>query len=216
MFQNRFAAGRMLAAKLTAYANRQDVLVLALPRGGVPVAFAVAQALHAPLDIWLVRKLGVPGQEELAMGAIASGNVRVLNDMVVQSLHIPDQVIAAVTAAEQRELERRERIYRGNRPLPHVRGRTVILIDDGIATGATMRAAIAALRQLEPARIVVAVPVIPAATVDVLRAEADELIYVAAPERFFGVGFWYEDFSQATDDEIRDLLQRAWRDQDAN
>jgi len=210
LFHNRLEAGKILSEQLAAYANRPDTLVLGLLRGGVPVAFSVAQALRAPLDIWLVRKLGVPGQEELAMGAIATGGVRVLNDMVIRSLGIPNDVIEAVTALEQRELQRREQLYRGVRPAPDVRGRTVILVDDGIATGATMRAAIAALRQSAPARVVVAVPVVAAPTVDVLRAEADELVFVAAPEHFIGVGFWYEDFSQATDEEIRDLLDRAW------
>src|SRR5438309_1915033 len=173
-FRNRNEAGRLLAKKLTAYANRPDVLVLALPRGGVPVAYEVARALHAPLDIFLVRKLGVPGHEELAMGAIATGGVRVLNEDVVRSLGIPGGEIDAVAAEEQRELERREREYRGSRPAPDVRDRTVILIDDGLATGSTMRAAVAALRQQHPARIVVAVPVGAPDTCDEFKAEADE------------------------------------------
>ncbi|HEU4620478.1 MAG TPA: erythromycin esterase family protein [Gammaproteobacteria bacterium] len=205
-FRNRREAGRRLAAHLTAYANRPDVLVLALPRGGVPVAFEVARALKAPLDVFLVRKLGVPGYEELAMGAIATGGVRVLNEEVVKGLDIPDYLIDAVAAKEQEELRRRERLYRGSRPLPDIRGRTVILVDDGLATGATMLAAVKALRQQQPARIVVAVPTAAADTCEKLRAEADEVICAITPTPFYGVGRWYEDFSQTTDQEVRDLL----------
>src|SRR5919109_588161 len=172
-FRNRREAGQLLAAKLAAYANRPDVLVLALPRGGVPVAYEVVRALGAPLDVFLVRKLGVPGYEELAMGAIATGGVYVLNDQVVGSLRIPDYVIGAVAAREQQELTRREHLYRGDRPPPDVRGRTVILIDDGLATGATMRAAVAALRTQEPRRIVVAVPTAAPETCDDFRTEVD-------------------------------------------
>jgi putative phosphoribosyl transferase len=185
------------------------VLVLALPRGGVPVAFEVARALHAPLDVFLVRKLGLPGHEELAMGAIASGGVRVLNDDVVRSLRIPDDVIEAIAAAELRELERCERIYRGDRPAPDARGRTIILIDDGLATGSTMRAAVAALRQQGPARIVVAVPVGAPETCAEFQDEADEAICGQTPEPFYAVGLWYRDFSQTTDEEVHDLLERA-------
>lgn len=208
-FQDRREAGQALAAKLSRYANRPDVLVLALPRGGVPVAYEVAEALHAPLDLFLVRKLGVPGQEELAMGAIATGGVRVLNDEVVQGLRIPPTVIDAATAREQAELERRERSYRGDRPPPEVRGRTVILIDDGLATGSTMRAAVVALRQQQPAHIVVAVPVGAASTCEAFRAETDETICAITPEPFLAVGYWYQDFTQTTDEEVRQLLHRA-------
>src|SRR3981189_654114 len=175
-FRDRREAGRQLSQHLAAYANRPDVLVLALPRGGVPVAFEVARALHAPLDVFLVRKLGLPGREELAMGAIASGGVRVLNEDVVRALRIPENVIDAVAAAEQRELERRERLYRGDRPPPAVRGRTVILVDDGLATGSTMRAAVAALRQQGAARIVVAVPIGAPETCAEFEQEADDVI----------------------------------------
>ncbi|HEV7443351.1 MAG TPA: phosphoribosyltransferase, partial [Steroidobacteraceae bacterium] len=210
-FRNRNEAGRLLAEKLTAYSNRPDVLVLALPRGGLPVAYEVARALAAPLDVFLVRKLGVPGYEELAMGAVATGGVRVLNDQIVQQLNIPSYVIDAVTAQEQQELARRERLYRGGRPPPDVRGRTVILVDDGLATGATMRAAVRALRQLQPARIVVAIPTAAPETCEELRAEVDDVICAITPEPFLAVGHWYEDFSQTTDDEVRDLLARQQR-----
>jgi putative phosphoribosyl transferase len=186
--------------------------VLALPRGGVPVAFEVAEALHAPLDIFLVRKLGVPGQEELAMGAIATGGVRVLNEDVVRYLNIPGEVIDAVATDEQRELERRERAYRGDRPAPDACGRTVILVDDGLATGSTMRAAAAALRRQQPARIVVAVPVASAQTCDEFRREVDDIVCTVTPEPFHGVGMWYQDFSQTTDEEVRELLKRASHD----
>lgn len=214
LFRNRRAAGRLLAQKLAHYANRPDVLVLALPRGGVPVAYEVAQALNAPLDVFLVRKLGVPGYEELAMGAVATGGVRVLNDTVVSGLGIPDYLIDAVAAKELEELKRRERVYHGGRPPPDVRGRTVILIDDGLATGATMQAAIKALRQLQPARIVVAVPTAAPDTCEALRAEVDEIICAITPEPFHAVGRWYEDFSQTTDEEVRDLLAQPQQPED--
>jgi putative phosphoribosyl transferase len=212
-YHNRTEAGRRLAAQLIAYANRPEVVVLALPRGGVPVAFAVAEALNAPLDVFLVRKLGLPGQEELAMGAIATGGVRVINERVVHTLHIPDAVIDAVTAQEQQELERRERCYRDDRAPLDVRGRTVILVDDGLATGSTMRAAVVALRQRHPARLVVAVPIAAGATCEEFRAEVDDIICAATPEPFYGVGLWYDDFSQTSDAEVHDLLARAaqWR-----
>ena len=216
IYRDRIEAGKKLAELLKQYANRQDVLVLALPRGGVPVAFEVANALHTPLDIFLVRKLGVPGHEELAMGAIATGGVRVLNEDVVGYLDIPGEIIDAVAADEARELERRERLYRGDRPLPDVRGKTVLLIDDGLATGSTMRAAAAALRKQQPARIVVAVPVSAPETCDEFRMEVDEIICAAVPEPFQGVGLWYEDFSQTTDQEVRDLLDRSTRQQKVN
>jgi putative phosphoribosyl transferase len=208
-FRDRTQAGQLLATKLAAYANQPDVLVLALPRGGIPVAFEVARALRVPLDVLIVRKLGVPGEEELAMGAIASGGVRVLNDDVVQGLAIPQEVINKVVAHEQHELERRERLYRGDRPAYDVHGRTVILVDDGIASGATMRAAVAALRQLQPARIVMAVPVAASATCEEFAAQVDELVCVSRPEAFFAVGFWYEHFSQTTDEQVRTLLEQA-------
>src|SRR6202023_636023 len=208
LFRDRREAGRVLAERLAAYANRPDVLVLALPRGGVPVAYEVARALGAPLDVFVVRKLGVPGHEELAMGAIATGGVRVLNDQIVQRLRIPEYIVDAVAAREQPELRRRERLYRGGRPPPQVRGRTVILVDDGLATGATMRAAIMALRQLQPARIIVAIPTASPETCEELKAEVDEVVCAITPEPFLAVGHWYEDFSQTTDEEVRDLLAR--------
>lgn len=205
-FHDRAEAGRRLAANLAAYANRPEVLVLALPRSGVPVASEVARALHAPLDVVLVRKLGVPGHEELAMGAIASGGVRVLNDDVVDWLGIPNDVIDRVAAAEQQELERRERAYRGDRPAPEVRDRMVILVDDGLATGATMQAAVAAVRQQQPARIVVAVPTVAFASCAALRSAVDAVAWVIAPKPFCSVGLWYDDFTPPTDEAIRALL----------
>jgi putative phosphoribosyl transferase len=209
VFKDRWEAGRALATRLTAYANRPEVLVLGLPRGGLPVAYEVAQALNAPLDVYLVRKLGVPGQEELAMGAIATGGVVVQNDELVKALHIPKNVIDAVIARERAELERRERAYRDNRPLPNVRGRTVIVVDDGLATGATMRAAVAALRQEGAGRIVVAVPVAAPETCAELGREVDEIVCAETPEQFYAVGYWYHDFSAVTDEQVRDILNRA-------
>jgi putative phosphoribosyl transferase len=208
-FRDRTEAGKLLATQLTAYTNRQDLIVLALPRGGVPVAFEVARALHAPLDVIVVRKLGVPGQEELAMGAIATGGVRILNRDVVQFLDIPDEVINMIAAQEQQELERRERLYRGDRPAYDVHGRTVILVDDGIATGATMHAAVAALKQRQPARIIIAVPTAAPSTCDEFAAEVDELVCVIRPEPFIAVGYWYQHFSQTSDEEVRSLLEQA-------
>ncbi len=209
LYQDRVAAGRYLATKLTGYANQPDVIVLALPRGGVPVAFEVAEALHAPLDVFIVRKLGVPGHEELAMGAIATGGFRVLNEDVVHGLRIPSYVIDQVTAHELQELARREREYRDDRPPPDVRDKTVILVDDGLATGSTMRAAAMALRQQHPARIVVAVPVASPEACDELRSEVDNIVCATTPTPFYGVGAWYQDFAQTTDEEVHDLLQRA-------
>ena len=208
-FRDRREAGRLLAAQLGAYAKRPDVLVLALPRGGVPVAAEVASALGAPLDVFVVRKLGVPGHEEYALGAIATGGVRVLNEEVVQALRIPDRVIDALAAREQEELARRERVYRGHRPPLDVRGRTVILVDDGLATGATMHAAIRALRQQQPARIVVAVPTASPETCAELKTEVDDIICATTRDPFYAVGLWYEDFSQTTDEEVRELLARS-------
>jgi len=209
LFQDRHDAGRQLAVRLLPYAGRDDVVVLALPRGGVPVGYEVARALGAPLDVFLVRKLGVPGHEELAMGAIASGGVRVINQRVIDALKIPPEVIGQVTTMELEELERREREYRDGRPPVEVAGRVAILVDDGLATGATMRAAIAALRRRRPGRIVVAVPVGAAETCADLRQEADEAVCAAEPTDFYAVGLWYEDFAQTTDEEVRDLLARG-------
>lgn len=208
-FPHRTAAGQLLATQLHDYANRNDVIVLALPRGGVPVGFEVAKALHASLDILIVRKLGVPGHEELAMGAIAPGGVQTLNQQIVLSCRVNDAAIAQVIAHEQRELERREQLYRGDRPAPNVRDRTVILVDDGLATGATMRVAVQAVRQEQPAQIVVAVPVAAPETCQALGAEVDQIICTETPQRFSSVGSWYDDFSQTTDEEVRTLLNAA-------
>ncbi len=208
-FSNRTEAGELLARKLSKHAGRRDALVLALPRGGVPVAFVVAERLHLPLDVLVVRKLGVPGREELALGAIASDGVRVLNAPIVAALHLSSATIEAVTAREQPELARRERVYRNNRPAPPILERTVLLVDDGIATGATMRAAIHILRQQRAGCIVVAAPVIAAATRANLRREADEVVSVLAPEEFSGVGEWFEDFAQITDEQVQVLLAAA-------
>ena len=216
LFQDRREAGRLLATKLMQYANLPDVIALALPRGGVPVAYEVARALGAPMDVFIVRKLGLPGHEELAMGAVASGGVRVLNDALVKALGIPNYVIAAVTAREQEELVRREGLYRGDRPPPDVRNRTAILVDDGLATGASMQAAIAALRQLQPARIVVAVPTASPETCEALKIEVDDVVCATTPEPFRAVGLWYEDFSQTTDEEVKELLGRAMGPTDQN
>lgn len=212
-FFNRTEAGQFLAENLSAYANRDDVLVLALPRGGVPVAAEVAKKLKAPLDVFVVRKLGLPGHPELAMGAIASGGVRVFNGEVVNALRIPDEVIDAVSAEELAELQRREKVYRAGLPPLDVEGKTIIAVDDGIATGSTMLAAVSALRQLSAARIVVAAPVIAASACREIQRQADEVAAVMIPERFSAVGQWYEDFSQTSDDEVRALLAEATRRQ---
>ena len=209
IYRDRFDAGETLAEKLREYAGRADVVVLALPRGGVPVGYEVARALAVPLDVFVVRKLGTPGQPELAMGAIASGGVRVLNRDVVEALGIPDWAIEEATQQEQTELERREVQYRGDRPALDVHGKTVILVDDGLATGSTMRAAAAALRKAGAARILVAVPVAARATCDQLREEGNEVLCATTPEPFFAVGQWYKDFAQTTDEEVRELLERS-------
>ena len=207
-FRDRSAAGRALAARLAGFADRAAVLILALPRGGVPVAYEVAEALSAPMDVLLVRKLGVPGHQELAMGAIASGGVRVLNDDVVRMLGLSEHEIEQVAAREAQEIERREPAYRGARPPLTIEGRTVIIIDDGLATGATMRAAARAVRAHHPAAIVIAVPVAAPETCGALRAEVDEVVCVFTPDPFQAVGLWYQDFAQTTDDEVRALLAR--------
>jgi predicted phosphoribosyltransferase len=208
-FRDRVDAGQQLAEPLSVYANRADVIVLALPRGGVPVAYQVAKRLHLPLDVFVVRKLGVPGYEELALGAIASGGVRVLNQDVVRILPDADRIVEAVTANELLEMERREHAYRDDRPPLDVRARTVILIDDGLATGATMHAAVQALREQEPAKIVVAIPVCAPETCREMQKFADEIVWLFAPEWFHGVGQFYDDFSQTSDDEVRRLLAEA-------
>ncbi|MGH8507621.1 MAG: phosphoribosyltransferase [Gammaproteobacteria bacterium] len=207
-FKDRREAGRLLATKLSAFANRSDVIVLALPRGGVPVAYEIAKSLKAPLEVFVVRKLGVPYQPELAMGAIASGGIRVLNEDLLRYLEISPVEIEAVAAREQRELERRERLYRGGRSMREVRDRIVILVDDGIATGATMRSAVSALKQQQPARIIIAVPAAAQSSCDEYQTDADriECVCLISPEPFFAVGLWYENFSQTSDDEVRDLL----------
>ena len=212
-FFDRTEAGQFLAETLSTYANRDDVVVLALPRGGVPVAAKVAKNLNAPLDVFVVRKLGLPGHPELAMGAIASGGVRVFNGEVVNALRISDEVIDAVSAEELIELQRREKAYRAGLPPLDVEGKTVIVVDDGVATGSTMLAAVSALRQLNAARIVVAAPVIAASTYSDTQRAADEVAAVMMPEHFYAVGQWYEDFFQTSDQEVRDLLAEASRRQ---
>jgi putative phosphoribosyl transferase len=208
-FRDRRDAGSQLAERLAHYAGRSDTIVLALPRGGVPVAYEIARAIVAPLDVFLVRKLGLPGHEEFAIGAIASGGVRVLNEETLRDYGVSREQVDAVVAAEERELARRERQYRDDRPFPSVEGRIVILVDDGLATGSTMRAAIAALRQELPARIIVAVPVAPRETCSELHQIVDEMICLTTPDPFYAVGLWYEDFSQTTDEEVRAYLERA-------
>jgi putative phosphoribosyl transferase len=210
VFRDRVEAGDVLAARLGHYAGRADVLVLALPRGGVPVGARVARALGAQLDVFVVRKLGVPGHEELAMGAIASGGVRIHNEEVVRKLRMDDATIQQVAEAEERELARRERSYRQQRPPPDLTGRVVILVDDGLATGSTMRAAVAAAGAAGPARVVVAVPTAPASTCEQRRREADEVVCVTTPRPFRAVGYSYLSFPQTTDEEVRALLRVAW------
>ncbi len=208
-FTDRREAGQQLAQELSDYADRENLVVLGLPRGGVPVAFEVAKALQAPLDVFVVRKLGVPGNPELAMGAIASGGVRVLNEDVVRTMSIPDREIERVTNEERQKLKEREEIYRGARPGVDLQGKTVVLVDDGLATGATMRAAVSALREHDPERIVVAVPTAPPETCSEFEDVVDEIVCLTTPRPFFGVGGAYRDFSQTTNEEVRDLLERA-------
>jgi putative phosphoribosyl transferase len=208
-FRDRSDAGRLLARELERYAGRDDVVVLALPRGGVPVAHEVAKALGAPLDVFVVRKLGVPGYPELAMGAIASGGALVLDEGLIRSLGIGKAALRQTVEEELRELERRERAYRDGRDLPELAGKTVILVDDGLATGSTMRAAALAVRKHHPARILVAVPVAAAETCDEFRKEVDEIICAVTPRPFHAVGLWYDDFSQTSDEEVRELLAQA-------
>lgn len=209
IFANRKEAGQKLALRLGKYANRGDVIVLGAPRGGIPVAFEIATDLRAPLDVFVLRKLGVPGREELGFGAIASGGVRILNRDIVEGLGITGLDIERVTRTEKQELERRERAYRGGKAPLEVSGLSVILVDDGVATGSTMKAAIRALRQMEPARIVIAVPVAPPATCNQLQFEADELVCLEMPQSFYGVGQFYADFSQVSDEEVKELLDTA-------
>jgi putative phosphoribosyl transferase len=210
-FLDRYDAGRRLAEALSSYAGQPDLLILALPRGGVPVAYEMARALHAPLDVFLVRKLGFPGHPELAMGAIATGGVRILDRQLIRMCGVPAEEIERVTEAERREMERRERLYRDGRPPPDVSGRTVILVDDGLATGSSMRAAVEALREEGAKKIVVAVPVAARDTCAAMKDEVDEIVCARTPEPFRAVGIWYADFSETTDDEVRELLSR--RDQ---
>lgn len=209
MFRDRTEAGHLLAQKLIRYKDQPGVVVLGLARGGMPVAFEVAKGLHTPLDVFVVRKLGVPGQKELAMGATASGKVRVLNDSIINALGISPATIETVAAKEEEEIEQRERLYRGARPSIEVENKKIILIDDGLATGSTMRAAVLALRRQHPASVIVAVPVAALSTCEDLKQEVDEIVCLLTPENFFAVGQWYEDFSQITDEEVQEILRRA-------
>jgi putative phosphoribosyl transferase len=212
MFRDRREAGCFLADLLAEYGGREDVIVLALPRGGVPVGYEVARKLGAPLDVFVVRKLGAPGQPEFALGAIASGGVRVVNRDAIQALGIADRLVEEIARREQEELSRRERLYRGNRPAPNLTGKTVILVDDGLATGSTMRSAAAAIKQQSPSRLVVAVPVAARSTCDELAQDVDQVVCAVTPFPFFAVGQWYSDFSETSDDEVRDLLERTARE----
>jgi putative phosphoribosyl transferase len=209
VFPDRSAAGQMLSERLGQFANEKPLLVLALPRGGVPVALEVAIALHAPLDVFLVRKLGFPGQEELAIGAIASGGAHLLNAAIIRGLHIPPQQVQEIIQRESAELERREHLYRGNREAPNIEGRTVIVVDDGMATGSTMRVAVTALRQKSPHKTIVAVPVAPSIACKQLQHQADAVVCLSTPPNFYAVGEWYRDFSQVRDATVRELLDRA-------
>jgi putative phosphoribosyl transferase len=210
-FRDRSQAGKLLANQLSHYSGQEDVLVLALPRGGVPVAIEVARALGVSMDVFIVRKLGVPGREELAMGAIASGDVRVVNDRVAASLRVDERIIAQVLVREEQELKRREHTYRGDRPAPNIEGRTVILIDDGLATGSTMRAAIIGVRAHHPAKLVVGVPVAASEICTEIGTEADEVVCLRRPAALLGIGGWYEDFSQLSDEEVKALLDEFGR-----
>lgn len=212
-FLDRHDAGRQLARKLSKYADQENVILLALPRGGVPVACEIAQIIKAPMDLLIVRKLGMPGEEELAIGAIASGGIRILNEDIIDILGINQMTVDRVTEQETAELQRREQQYRGGRPTPDLRDRKVILVDDGLATGATMLAAIRSVRTQHPAQVIVAIPTASTQAVYLLRQEVDEVLYVMTPEPFEGVGRWYEDFAQTTDDEVRALLKAAEGDQ---
>jgi predicted phosphoribosyltransferase len=212
MFRERREAGRLLAELLAEYSGRHDVIVLALPRGGVPVGYEVARKLGAPLDVFVVRKLGLPSQPELAIGAIASGGVRVLNRELVEGLGIPEEVIDQVARREQEELRRRERLFRGERPPPDLRGKTVILVDDGLATGSTMRSAVRAIKQQSPAQVIVAVPVAARSTCEELQDVVDKVVCAVTPFPFFAVGQWYADFRETSDEEVRELLARAARE----
>ncbi len=209
VLRDRREAGRLLARELQRYANRSDVIVLGLPRGGVPVAYEVAKALNVPLDVFVVRKLGLPGHEEFAIGAIAGGGLRVMNVPLLRSYGISEEALAEAIDREQRELERRERAYREGRPPPDLSGKTVILVDDGLATGASMQAAVMALKKAQPDRVIVAVPVAPKETCDALRAIADEVVCALTPEPFRAVGLWYRDFEQTSDEEVTKLLESA-------
>jgi len=211
-FKDRVEAGQALAERLMQFSARKDVVILALPRGGVPVAYEVAKALHAPLDICVVRKLGLPGAEELAMGAIASGGVRVINDDVMTYVRVPDDIIEEITLREKKELERREQLYRGTREPAYLDGKTVFLIDDGLATGSTMQAAAAAVRAQNPYKIIVAVPVAPSEACLELSRHVDQVVCLMTPEPFYAVGLWYDDFPQTSDEEVRELLDRAYRE----
>jgi putative phosphoribosyl transferase len=210
-FHDRRDAGKVLVQKLPAYAGRSDVIVLGLPRGGVPVAYEVALALNAPLDILIVRKLGLPGNEELAIGAIASGGVRVLNEDIIHALNIPEEMVNRIAQQEFQELQRREQSYRGDRSAPSLRDRTALLVDDGLATGASMRAAVTGVRTQHPARIVIAVPTAAPETCNALEFAVDEIVCAMTPEPFFGVSRWYADFRQTTDEEVRTFLEEATR-----
>jgi putative phosphoribosyl transferase len=212
-FKDRIEAGELLAQRLMRYARRDDVIVLALPRGGVPVGYVIASKLEVALDVLLVRKLGFPGREEFAMGAIASGGVSILQKEVIDRFRIPLSVVEAVKQRESNEIERREKRYRANRPFPQLQDRVVILVDDGIATGSTMLAAVQCLRNFKPARIIIAVPVAPPETCRILRSEVDDMICLSMPEQFYAVGAWYKDFGQTSDEEVTNLLERAEREQ---